>query len=169
MAGARWRMTNSKGFVGKATAYSETLSTTGAQLVVESAAIGAETMQQVIESSGTGWDGRLGPAEGRVDSGQMLRDVSYDKQARHGVSRRTGRTSRYARFGWIKNYQDYYGYQNEGFTNLSKSEKNRNITWVTGSGGWTEGMNAYENGLYAAREHFRAGLKRLTKKTWGKK
>ena len=164
MAGARWRMTNGKNFVGKATAYSATLTNTGAALVVESAAIGAEVMQQIIETTGTGWDGRLGPADGRIDSGDMVDDVSYDKVAHRGASRSSGRGSRSARFGWIKNYKDYYGYQDQGFENIYKKQESAD----GGPAGQTLPMNAYETGFYAAREHFRAGLQRLTRKTWGK-
>jgi hypothetical protein len=156
-------MTNGKNFVGKATAYSATLTNTGAHLVVEAAAIGAETMQQIIETTGTGWDGRLGPNDGRVDSGHMLNDVSYDKQAHIGVSR-TGRGSRSARFGWIKNYQDYYGYQDQGFENIAKKMPSED----GGPPGYTLPMNAYETGFYAAREYFLAGLHGITRKTWGK-
>lgn len=164
MAGrARWRMTNGKNFVGKATAYSQTLTTTGAALVVESAAVGAETMQQIIETSGTGWDGRLGPTDGRVDTGQMLAAVDYDKRARAGVSR-TGRGSRSARFGWIRDYRDYYGYQDQGFNNIMKKDSSAD----GGPPGYTLPMNAYETGFYAAREHFLAGLHRITRKTWGR-
>lgn len=167
-SGARWRMTGSKQFVAKATAYSDTLETLGAQVVVNAARLGAETMQDVISSSGTGWDGRLGPADGRIDSGAMLSDVTYDKRARAGGARLSGRTSRSARFGWLRRFRDYYGYQEEGFVNVLKNEENRNKTWVTGSGGWTEGMGAYATAYYVAREYFRSEIRRITRRTWGR-
>ena len=162
--GARWRMTNNKQFVGKATAYTEGLTTTGAHLVVDAARIGAETMQHIIETSGTGWDGRLGPADGRVDSGKMLAAVEYDKRADIGVSRRTGRLSRSARFGWISTMEDYFAYQNEGFSNAMKMKPSDD----GGPPGYTLPMNAYFPAKMAAREYFRAGLKRITKRSWGK-
>ena len=163
--GARWRMTNTQQFVGKATAYSDSLSNTGAQLVVESAALGAETMQHIIETSGTGWEGRLGPNDGRIETGKMRDSVDYDKRASRGLSRGTGRLSRSARFGWINTMEDYFMYQNEGFTNIAKGYPSAD----GGPPGYTLGMNAYFPAKMIAREHFRAGLKRLTKKTWGKR
>jgi len=161
---ARWRMTGGKNFTGKATAYSETLSNLGAHLVVESAKVGAETMQHIIETSGTGYDGRLGPTGGRVDSGNMLNSVDYERSATRGASRLSGRVSRSARFGWIKRYEDYFGYQNEGFNNVNKYVESAD----GGPAGYTLPMNAYEPAYYAAKMYFKAGIRALTKRSWGK-
>lgn len=157
-------MTGSQKFTAKATAYSDTLSTLGAAVVVESAALGAEVMRHVISTSGTGWDDRLGPADGRIESGRMLADVKYDKRAAGGLSRLSGRVSRSARFGWLQRYQDYYGYQEQGFENIYK----RKASDDGGPPGYTLPMNAYATAYYTAREHFRSRIRQITRKSWGK-
>ena len=65
------------------------------------AELGAEEMRDVIQNSGTGWEGR----QGRVDTGSMLDSVVSEKN----------------RFGWLKNYKEYFGMQDSGFVNLRKN------------------------------------------------
>lgn len=159
--------TQTSRLVGSLTAYADSLDSLGAQAVVNAARLGAETMRSVAEDSGTGWPNG-GPAGGpRSDTGDMIRDITYDKVARRGVSK-SGRVSRTARFGWINRKRDYYLYQDRGFINVKKNPENRGVTWTTGMGGWTEGMAAIELAQLVSRETFRAEMSRLTRKSWRK-
>ena len=165
---ARWRATKLKQYRSKLTAYSDTLDNLGARAVVDAARIGAETMQEIIATSGTGWENR----EGRIDTGKMIGDVDYQRVATRGLSKGSARVSRSATFGWIRHYEEYYGMQDHGFVNIYKLERNRGETWKTGEGGppvgKTVGMNAYATAHLAAREFFRREINRLTKTAWRK-
>ena len=89
---------------------------------------GATVMKQKIQGGGTGntwdpsWDsmpnakaGRHASSPGRVASGDMLSDVKGDVT-------RSG-SSIVSRFGWIDNYEDYYGAQENGFDNMQANKK----------------------------------------------
>lgn len=169
--GARFRMTGLDDFVARATAYPENLLTMGSAAAIDAAKLGAEVMERVIQSSGTGWEGR----SGRVDSGQMLRDVGYTRSAERG-STGSGKATRTAEFGWTEGWLPYYEYQEKGFVNRYKSRENEGVTWggteYSGTGGppgWTDGMSAYAQGYYEAQERFRANIESVTRKAWYKK
>lgn len=165
MGRARWRVTGLNQFQARATAYSDALINTGAKAVVEAAKAGAEEMRAAAMVSGTGWEGRK-PGQPRRVTGAMIDSITYDKNAKRGSSRGSGRSSRSARFGWIDTYDKYFGLQNTGFNNPRKNPDNRGKTWITGSGGYTEGMQAYERGLDVAREVFKQAIEKYTRQAW---
>ena len=82
---------------------------------------GETKLKGMIRAKGTGkgwyWDyggmahghpGRLGGYGGRVASGKMLNAVTSEVRA--------GGSSAEARIGWVKEYEDYFGYQETGFS-----------------------------------------------------
>lgn len=79
----------------------------------EFARVGAERMVEYINTRGTGWVGRGAEAfpEGRVDTGDMRRDVKSDIRSQFG--RKT------ASFGWLDRKQEYYSLQEVGFHHTS--------------------------------------------------
>lgn len=169
--GMRFNLHGKNDFVARATAFSKNLLTTGAEAAIDAARAGAEEMERVIQISGTGWENK----PGRIDSGNMLRDVGYERRASRGMSR-SGSASRSATFGWIDGYADYYQYQEEGFVNLRKNRENEGITWggtpFSGTGGppgWTAAMGAYAAGYIAARERLRENINNITRKAWYRK
>jgi hypothetical protein len=109
---------------------------------------GAEYMKELIATRSTGWgefmrSQGLGHGEGRNRTGQMSRDVTYRAEV--------GPKKQYVRIGWIRNYEDYYGYQETGFRNfgvwnppLMETQPYIGKTWQ-----WTEGMFA----LFDTREY----------------
>lgn len=168
MARSRFRMTGKDRFVARATAFSDNLSTLGAEAVTDAAEAGAEAMRERIETSGTGWKRRAG----RIETGQMLADVGSDARARAGTTRVSGRT-RSARFGWIKGMKDYYIYQERGFTNVMKNAENEGKTWggtaysgYGGPPGWTDAMGAYAEGFIVARERLVQNINGITRRAW---
>ena len=120
-----------------------------------SAELGAEEMRDVIQNSGTGWEGR----QGRVDTGSMLESVASEGN----------------RFGWLRNYREYFGMQDSGFVNLRKNAKNGpgsdNPTWLTGTGGppgTTEAMKAMDTARLVARGTMYNLARRALRKAWSK-
>lgn len=89
--------------------------------VDDAAETGKQVMREAIETRGTGktwkspWFGRTGSYPGRVDQGDMLKDV---------IGRVTARTSTYVRglVGWTKGSPLYYRLQNEGFRHVLTGE-----------------------------------------------
>lgn len=91
-------------------------------LTIEMANLGAQRVRRYILTRGTNktWKGgwwskksqryRYGSLSARVDSGDMLDSVGTQIQAGQKQSR--------AAFGWIKNYEPYFGYQDQGFYNV---------------------------------------------------
>lgn len=124
---------------------------------------GAEYMKQLIERRSTGWGEFMisqgyphGP--GRNQTGQMSRDVTFRSEA--------GPKKVYADFGWIENYQKYYGYQETGFRNFGKWPKplRDNFPFTPASREnwkWTEGMFA----LFDARQYVKAMAGLLARET----
>jgi hypothetical protein len=96
-------------------------------LTIEVAELGADKMRELIETKGTNrdWSGpwysaktnryrsRSGP--GRIDSGDMLNNVTAQFQRGQKESR--------AAFGWLKKYEEYYEFQEEGFTHWVTNEE----------------------------------------------
>jgi hypothetical protein len=91
-------------------------------LTAEMAELGAERMRNYIKTRGTNktWDGgwwskktqryRYGSTSQRYDSGDMLRAVDRQVQAGERQSR--------AAFGWIRDFEPYFSYQETGFFNV---------------------------------------------------
>lgn len=83
------------------------------ELTVEAANYGADRMAEYISTRGTGnlwekpWGGKTGSFIGRVTTGEMLRSV--------GARAEQGPSQSRAAFGWIRNVQDYFKYQENGF------------------------------------------------------
>jgi len=89
---------------------------------------GVKRTKQKIETRGTGnswaasWDsmpnatpGRHSSSPGRDATGQMKNDVT-------GQVVNTGRSIETS-FGWIDNYENYYGAQENGFNNMQANKK----------------------------------------------
>ena len=91
----------------------------GQDLQIELARAGRDEMVRLIETRGTGrqwnkpWRGRKSgrykqtSSPGRVDSGDMRDAV--------GVRFERGAQQTNAAFGWIRNFENYFGYQDQGF------------------------------------------------------
>lgn len=77
----------------------------------EIAAQGAEEMRGYINTRGTNWSRSQGRA-GRVDTGQMLDDVSYRQNPHHSARIFSWE------FGWINAFQQYFGFQERGFRHV---------------------------------------------------
>jgi len=89
---------------------------------------GKKKMQEIIMTSGTNkrwkspWKSektgrvRLGSGTARVDSGDMIRAVGVRTEGGTGTVARSA-------FGWVREFEDYYGYQDEGFTHWKSGEK----------------------------------------------
>lgn len=87
-----------------------------AEAVDELGEIGAEKMRDVITNTESSFSSTklqygLGPA-GRIRTGAMLRSV--------GSRLRRGTKQVIVEVGYLKNYQDYFGYQDQGFLNVWK-------------------------------------------------
>lgn len=82
----------------------------GDLIVTKGAETGAERMRDFIMSTGTGWVGKGARAipEGRIDTGEMHDAVAVRKE-------RKG----HAEFGWVVDYEEYFGLQEKGFTQPS--------------------------------------------------
>lgn len=75
--------------------------------VYAAADLGVEEMQHLISVRGTAKGGRRPEIAGRIDTGQMKNDVDRKRSGnQHFVT---------AKFGWVKNREDYYVLQEEGF------------------------------------------------------
>lgn len=72
--------------------------------IKEASREGARLMRDFINTRGTGYRGR----RGRVESGKMLEQVS-------NTAERVGSTRLQARWGWIKDREKYFLYQENGF------------------------------------------------------
>ena len=92
------------------------------EMTQEMADLGAERTRYYIKTRGTNrtWSGgwwskksgryRYGSLSARYDSGDMLRAVGTQIAAGPRQSR--------AVFGWVRNVEDYFGYQEGGFFNV---------------------------------------------------
>jgi len=84
------------------------------ELVEQIADEGQKLVYSFIETRGTGrvwaraYNGRDASAPGRVASGQMRGDVEQRSSSGKGAA--------IASFGWLDNYEEYYGLQEGGFT-----------------------------------------------------
>lgn len=100
---------------------------------------GAEAMEMVIATSGTGWKDR----QGRVETGKML-----DHVKEFGTERDGNRVE--GKFGW-DDPENYFIYQEQGFRH-----------WISGKD--VVPMHALLTGFVAAREHVIRGLGRMLRK-----
>jgi hypothetical protein len=86
-------------------------------LATEVANYGAERMVEYIGTRGTGnlwerpWAGKAGSFIGRVTTGKMINSV--------GARAESGPDQTRAAFGWIRNVEDYFQYQENGFYHWS--------------------------------------------------
>lgn len=82
-------------------------------LTTEAANYGADRMVEYIATRGTGnlwekpWDGKAGSFIGRVTTGKMISSV--------GARSEQGPKQSRSAFGWIRNVEDYFKYQENGF------------------------------------------------------
>ena len=89
---------------------------------------GQKKMQEIILTTGTNkrwtspWKSqktgrvRLGSGPARVDSGDMLKNVGIRIEGGRNFIARSA-------FGWVNEFEDYYGYQDEGFTHWRSGNK----------------------------------------------
>ncbi len=92
---------------------------------------GKEKMKEIILTNGRNaqWKGpwksqktgqvRTRSGVSRVDSGDMINSVGIRIEGGRNLVARSA-------FGWVRNYEDYFGYQEEGFTHF------RSKKWITG-------------------------------------
>ena len=82
-------------------------------LTTEASNYGADKMSEYIGTRGTDnlwekpWNGKAGSFIGRVTTGKMLKSVGARSEGGAKQSR--------AAFGWIRNVEDYFKYQENGF------------------------------------------------------
>lgn len=140
------------GWTGNLRVYTEHVKREGARIVREVADEAAEDMRREIATSGTGWEGRAG----RVVSGRMLGAVTADSKSTWGETRGNVAT-RTARFGWLKDYEDYFYYQEIGFNNKYKT-----TTSDDGGGpGETLGMQAFHQAFLRAGERLKEEVRNV--------
>lgn len=96
-------------------------------LTIELAEMGEEKMREYIQTRGTNrtwsrpWPSRKTPGRragsgpGRIDSGDMLEAVGRKFQRGEKQSR--------AVFGWTKDFEDYFRYQEQGFVHFANGQK----------------------------------------------
>lgn len=78
---------------------------------------GETVMKEAIATRGTGntwshpWRGRTGSIPGRIDSGDMHKDV-------RGIITEKTKTKVTGNLGWDENSPDYYAYQDQGFMHV---------------------------------------------------
>lgn len=113
------------------------------KIVKEATKTGANEMRRIIETSGTGWVGKwfTATAQGRVDTGYMLSNVSESFTKRSGS------------WGWGLNggkVEPYFVFQNYGFHHYI-------------SGKQVPGMNALLGSFLKAREQLIRDLDELVK------
>lgn len=117
--------------------------------VAEAAEKGKEVMREAIETRGTGktwkssWFGRTGSFPGRVDSGDMLRDVEGE------VLTRTATTVTGV-VGWADNDPMYYALQEGGFRHVLTGEM-------------VEGMMALRDGAEVAKNSLVRGMEDIAR------
>lgn len=94
---------------------------------MEVAELGAEVAREIIRTEGRNrtwarpWRSektgrvRSGSGPGRIDSGDMLNNIDVQFQRGEKQSR--------AVFGWVKTYENYYKFQEEGFVHWISGEE----------------------------------------------
>lgn len=107
---------NLNNFYKKMDAAEASMTIASAEAVDELGQIGADEMRKVIRESESSFSSTklqygLGPA-GRIRTGAMLRSVA--SRLRRGTSQII------VEVGYLRNYQDYFGYQDQGFLNVWK-------------------------------------------------
>jgi hypothetical protein len=122
--------------------------------------MGEENMKRLIQQRGTPFSSiaasqGLNKGPGRVRTGTMLDSVSSRVEA--------GPKRIYASFGWIKNFEQYFSYQETGFRNLwyALKSKNGRLWYKNGRLGvgkrrtpiWTPGMFALWDSRIRVKTH----------------
>jgi hypothetical protein len=110
------------GAIAKLRALDRAIDEEASNLVFNAAEQGEQFMKRRIEESGTDFSARaqaagINKGPGRQRSGKMHRDVT--KQVQRGGKKT------FAAFGWLKNFENYYLLQEQGFRNR----------WLVGDGG----------------------------------
>lgn len=101
----------------------------------QAASDGENTMKHLIATRGTAKSGKAG----RIDTGEMYSAVTSSFN-------RTGKGNAVARFGWLKERKDYYGFQEAGFDHVN--------------GVTVEGMYAMTDAYELIRKQLAEDLKR---------
>jgi hypothetical protein len=114
------------------------------------ARFGSDKMRELILQRGTEFSDEaysqgINRQRGRYRTGRMYEDVTWRAEV--------GPKKFLASFGWLYNYQDYYGYQETGFRNRGGWARplGDNRPFIRGENDWkwTEGMFA----LFDARQY----------------
>jgi len=114
-------------------------------LAEELAKFGSERMKEYIRTRGTAFSAAaraagINKGPGRIRTGNMYNSVDYRVEA--GPNRVS------AAFGWIRNFEDYFGYQETGFRNIW-------IASYTGSGKLRRGPDTpFSNGPIVRRNPY---------------
>ena len=102
------------GALAKLAKLSDAVQEESSELVFQAADQGADYMRELIKGRGTAFSARaaatgLNKGPGRVRTGRMLRAV--DRQVQRGAAKA------FAAFGWLRDYELYFKFQEEGFLN----------------------------------------------------
>ena len=118
-------------------------------MVTKATQIGEENMKRLIQQRGTRFSQMaqsegINKGPGRIRTGNMYDSVSSRVEV--------GPKKIFASFGWVKNFEPYFSYQETGFRNLwySLKTKSGNLWYKNGKLGvgrrrtpvWTQGMFA---------------------------
>lgn len=134
--GFQWMNRDLNSMITELNGIPEDIANEAQDLVSEAMNIGAETQRRIIETSGTAKSGK----SGRIETGLMLNSVQS------AGADRVGNTIE-GKFGW-RDPEEYYMYQDDGFTHYLSGED-------------IVPMHALLQGFVKAREHVRAGLRRM--------
>lgn len=102
-------------------------------LQIELARAGQEKMVELIERRGVGVQWARSHYAKDSDKSGSLRNSSFPGRVNTGNMRDSvgvrferGRDRSVSAFGWIRNFEDYFGYQEEGFYHVKMAESPRN-------------------------------------------
>lgn len=141
------------------------------QMMQKAVQIGEENMKRLIRERGTQFSARaqsegINRGPGRIRTGRMYEAVSSRIEI--------GTKKVFASFGWIKDFEPYFSYQETGFRNLwyAMKTKSGKIFQKNGRVGvgmrktpiWTQGMFA----LWDSRIKVKTNMQRLTEEATDK-
>jgi hypothetical protein len=112
---AKFARINVRGILAKPEIAADILKLESSLMAKELADLGAERMREYIQQRGTRFSSAAQSAginrgPGRIRTGNMYDSV--DSRVESGNSRTL------AAFGWLKNFEEYFGYQELGFRNI---------------------------------------------------
>lgn len=142
-------------------------------MLEKAAYIGEENMKRLIEQRGTKFSTNaaaqgINKGPGRIRTGKMYDSVSSRVEV--------GPKKVYASFGWLKNFEKYFSYQETGFVNRWYALKSKagNYWFKNGRLGvgmrktpvWTQGMFALWDSRIRVKTHMPKMIDDTVKKIW---